>query len=208
MCVCVYNYTCAPQEHIYIDFQCGGNLPSYKRQMSRRASIARAMLAHFWQWLPCVLVGGNLGCHMLMGNFMWLRCYWFSTSLDVVAQQFHAHFLPASMASAHCLYLHQGVSMGFRSASEERALESQLQPRVPKKSLWDKMVKINHVGGAAWPKKFWKWVLESPWVWALTLRVWVLTHKAWKSCSCCLFFPFFLSFLARPSVLQGCSSRS
>lgn len=88
MCVCVYSYTCAPQEHIYIDFQRGENLPSYERQMSWRASIARAVLAHFWQWFPCVLVEGNSGCHMPTGTLMWLMCFW----LDVVAQQFHAPF--------------------------------------------------------------------------------------------------------------------
>lgn len=90
MCVCVYSYTCAPQECIYIDFQRGENLPSYKRQMSWRASIARAVLAHFW--FPCVLVEGNSGCHMPTGTFTWLIFFWFSTSLDMVAQQFHAHF--------------------------------------------------------------------------------------------------------------------
>lgn len=67
MRVCVYSCTCAPQEHIYTDFQRGENLPSYKRQMSWHASIARAVLAHFWHWLPCVLVEGNLGCQMPMG---------------------------------------------------------------------------------------------------------------------------------------------
>lgn len=52
--------------------------------------------------------------------------------------------------------------MGFRYSPKERAWESKLQPRVPKKSFWDKMLKINHVGGAVWAKKSWKWVLESP----------------------------------------------
>lgn len=183
-------------------------MPSYKRQMSWHASIARDVLAHFWLWFPCVSVEGNLGCHTPIETFVWLMYFWCSSSLDVVVQQFHAHFLPASMATAHCLYLHQGGSMGFRCSPKERALESKLQPRVPKKSFWDKMLKINHVGGAAWPKKSWKWVLESPWVCVLTLRVWVLTLKVWKSCSCCLFLPFFLSFLACPSVLQSCSSHS
>lgn len=114
MCVCVYSYACAPQERVYIDFQRGENLPSYKRQMSWHASVAREVLAHFWQWFPCVSVEGNLGCHTPMGTFVWLMCFWCSSGLDVVAQQFHAHFLPASMATAHCLYLHQGDSMGFR----------------------------------------------------------------------------------------------
>lgn len=114
---------------------------------------------------------------MPMGAFVWLVCFWFSSSLDVVAQQFHAHFLPASMATAHCLYLHQGESMSFRYSPKERALESKLQARVPKKSFWDKMLKINHVRGAVQPKKSWKWVLEIPWVWALTLRVRVLTIR-------------------------------
>lgn len=139
MRVCVYSCTCAPWEHIYTDFQRGENLPSYKRQMSWHASIARAVPAHFWHWLPCVLVEGNLGCQMPMGAFVWLVCwFWFSSSLDVVAQQFHAHFLPASMATAHCLYLHRGDSMGFRYSPKERALERKLQARVPKKSFCDK----------------------------------------------------------------------
>lgn len=148
MCVCVYSCTCAPQEHVYIDFQHRENLPSYKRQISWHASIARAVLARFWLWFAWVLVEGNSWCHMPVGTFVWLVCFWFSFSLVVVAQQFHAHFLPASMATAHCLYLHQGDSMGFRYSPKERALESKLQPRVPKKSFWDKMLKINHVGGA------------------------------------------------------------
>lgn len=92
---------------------------------------------------------------MPVGTFMWPMCYWFNTSLDVVAQQFCAHFLLASVATAHCLSLHQGDLMGLRYSPKERALESKLQPRVPKKSFWDKMVKINHVGGDAWPKKSW-----------------------------------------------------
>lgn len=57
------------------------------------------------------------------------------------------------------LYLHQGGLMGFRCSPQKRALESKLQPRVSKKSFWDKMLKINHMGGAVWPKKSWKWVL-------------------------------------------------
>lgn len=80
------------------------------------------------------------------------------------------------------------------NSPKERAFKSKLQLRVPKKSFWDKMVNINHVGGVAWPKKSWKWVLDSPWVWALTLRIWVLTLKVWKSCSWCLFSPFFFHF--------------
>lgn len=125
-------------------------------------------------------------------------------------------FWSPSLATAHCLYLHQGDSMGFRYSPKERAFERRLQLRVPKKSFWDKMVKINHVGRVAWPKKSWKWVLESPWVWALTLRVWVLTLKVWKSCSCCLFPPFSFHFwhaqvfyraapatAALPSLRQG-----
>lgn len=61
MCVCVYSYICALQEHIYIYFQHGTNLPSNKRQTSRHAGCARAILAHLWQWSPVCFGGKKCG---------------------------------------------------------------------------------------------------------------------------------------------------
>lgn len=83
-----------------------------------------------------------------MGTFVWLMCFWCSSGLDVV----HSGSMPIFCQLPWQLHIVCTFTREIQWVLDAHLRESKLQPRVPKKSFWDKMLKINHVGGAVWPK--------------------------------------------------------
>lgn len=158
---------CAPGTAFY--FQHGANLPSNKRQTSRHAGCARAVLAHLRQRSPACFGGRKFGASRANGD---LRVAGRAFGLPPAWTWWHSRAsrsctapvlpvscrLPWHLRSA-CTCAGEGYWGFFRHSPGERGLAGAEVSRVPKKVFLSQNGG-NKPGGESWKGKevlvFWK----------------------------------------------------